>query len=411
MRRQCKDSIESTYSWLVVFVSLGLASLSFGAVTSIPILMQPMVEDLGWPRATLGLAHALAMVAAGTVGFAIGYLADRISFAVLSITAGLATGIGLMLSSVATEPWQLYAAYALLVGALGQGTFFGPITANVSRWFDRNRAFAMAIVLCGQSVGGLTVPIALRGLAEAWGWRDAMAAYGLLCLVLIVSCSLVFAKAPPKEPQTPPTSDTTGQHSAKIAQLRLFTLVTATLMLLNAGSFIVIAHLVAFGEEQGLPAALSAGILSILLGVTLVSRLGGGALLDRTHPGGVLVVCIALLPVGILMIEAGSGSIHLMMAGAILLGLGYGGVFPALTHIVRATFPSSRAGTWISAMFLFGFLAAATGSWLGGMLRDISGTYSLSLIVALALTAGSLGLALASGLVSTVSGHQSMRKA
>lgn len=411
MRRQPRDSIESTYSWLVVFVSLGLASLSFGAVTSVPILMQPMVEDLGWSRATLGLAHALAMVAAGTVGFVIGYLADRISFAVLSITAGIATGVGLMLSSAAVEPWQLYAAYALLVGALGQGTFFGPITANVSRWFDDNRAFAMAVVLCGQSVGGLTVPVALRGLAEAWGWRDAMAAYGLLCLILIVSCSLVFAKTPPKELQTASTDGNTAKNSPRSSQLRLFALVTATLMLLNAGSFIVIAHLVALGEEQGLPAALSAGTLSVLLGVTLISRLGGGALLDRTHPGGVLVVCIALLPVGILMLETGSGSIYLMITGAILLGLGYGGVFPALTHIVRASFPSNRAGTWISAMFFFGFIAAATGSWLGGMLRDLSGTYSLSLLVAIALTAGSLGLALASGLVSTVSVHQFIRKA
>lgn len=379
------NTVESYYSWLVVILSLVIASLSFGAVTAIPILMQPMVEDLGWMRSTLGLAHALAMVGAGAMGMVIGYLADRWSFALLSILAGLASGIGLWLSSKASVPWHMYASYAILVGALGQGALFGPITANVSHWFDRNRALAMAIVLCGQSVGGLTVPIALRSFAEAWGWREAMATYGIVCSATIVTCSLVFLRVPPSRFNVSSGSLSQVGHFTTL-QKQTFLLVSGALFLHNMGSFIVIAHLVAFGEEQGFSPELGASLLAVLLGVTLFSRIFGGYLIDKHRHRLVLLICTIFTAAGALILSLGAGIFPLMIIGAMTFGLGYGGVIPGFVSIIRSTFPNSVAGTWISAMFMFGFFAAASGSWMGGLMRDKTGDYLSPFLLSCALT-------------------------
>jgi MFS family permease len=364
-----------------------MTSLSFGAVTFVPILMHPMGEDLGWDRTTLSLGHSLAMVAAGIGGLVIGYLTDRINFAILCAVAALATSGGLLLCARATTPFELYVGYALLVGAVGQATFFGPITANVGRWFDRNSGVAMAIVLSGQSIGGLLVPVALRNLAVWWGWRDAVTAYGLFCLVTMGLASLLLSRKPgvlviergiaAKAP--------TGTQG----QFRIFWGAVFLLALANGGTFIIVAHLVALAEEKGFSPNLASGFLTMLLGATLISRLMMGRWNDRGNTIPALLSCTFLIPLGGVLLLLGGDSAPLIAVGCVTIGLGYGGVFPAYVHLVRNAFSGAAAGTSISAMFFFAFLAAAVGSWAGGVTRDLYGGYEVALTISIALSATS----------------------
>lgn len=376
-------SVESAYSWWVLIASLLVASLSFGAVTTVPVLMKPMAEELAWSRSALGLAHALAMVGAGFGGLILGRLADRHDFGPLALLGALCTGLGLWLSSRAEHPLALYLPYALLVGAAGQGLFFGPVTANISRWFDRNRTFAMACVMCGQSVGGLSIPVMLRAAAESWGWRQAMASYGVFSAVCIGLCALVLMRRPPGHAIS---TSATARTRPPASGVRTFLSVCVVLVPLNGASFMVIAHLVPYGEESGLAPAASATLLASLLGVTLVSRLISGALMDRGPARHVLLPCALLIPFGVLILLHGNDRFALLILGALSLGFGYGGVFPIFAHLVRSAFPAAVTGTWLSAMFLGGFLAAATGSWLGGYLRDIGGDYRLCLMAAVLIS-------------------------
>lgn len=376
---------ETAYSWVVVIASLVISSLSFGAVTLVPILMKPMVDDLGWARSVMVLAHALAMIAAGFAGAWFGRVADRQGFFKLSLIAGLAICAGLWLSSTAQSPLALYLPYALLVGGIGQGIFFGPITAAVSHWFDRNRSLAMSIAMCGQSVGGLTVPVILRLSAQEWGWRNAMMSYGLFCGVVVGLLSLVYIRKPP-ERIDPKAQDAVSDETESSGNLRYFYTITFALALTNSGSFVVIAHLVALAEEQHLTPLIAAMLLTLTLGVTLFSRLAAGALLDRNYPGTVLYVSSISIPAGIAALGLAHGNVSAMVIGLIFFGLGYGGIFPAYISFVRSTFASTAAGKWISTIFLFGFLAAALGSWTGGVLRDLNGNYDLALRVAWMLT-------------------------
>lgn len=385
--RHTAHSKETPYGWVVVGVSLAMASFSFGAVTFVPILMRPMGEDLGWDRATLSLGHSLTMVAAGTGGLVIGYLSDRINFAMLCAIAAIATGGGLLLCARATTPLELYVGYALLVGGVGQATFFGPITANVSHWFDRNRGMAMAIVLSGQSVGGLLVPVALRNLAVWWGWRDAVTAYGLFCLVMIALGSLVLWRRPgvskvEKDIVAKFPTETQGQ-------LRTFWEVVFMLVLANSGTFIIIAHLVALTEERGFSPSLASGVLTLLLGTTLISRLMSGVWTDQGNTVPALLSCSFLIPLGGALLLLGGSSAPLIALGCVTIGLGYGGIFPAYVHLVREAFSDAAAGTSISAMFFFAFLAAALGSWTGGVTRDFSGGYEVALVISILLSATS----------------------
>jgi len=164
-------SIESRYSWWVAAMTLVIASLSFGAVTSIPVLLKPLASHWEKGASTVALVHTSAMFGAAIGSLVLGRMLDRVGFFRIAILAATATGLGLLLAASARNLLTLHLAYGVLIGGIGQGAFFSPLTAAVSQWFDRHRALAIAIAASGQSVGGLALPPLMRWGADAIGWR------------------------------------------------------------------------------------------------------------------------------------------------------------------------------------------------------------------------------------------------
>lgn len=399
------STVEGRYSWAVAFATLVLASVSFAAVTSIPILMRPLQADTGWSFRDLSFGHTLAMLGAGIAALFIGRLSDRFGFFRISLAAGVATATGLHLAALASEPWQLYLCYGLLIGACGQGTFFSPLSGAVSLWFDRHRALAIAIAASGQSVGGLIGPPLLRHGAEVMGWRGTLTAFSLVAAILLLGASLLFARRP--APMRHGGTDvlesgaTSRSRSMSGVTRRRFLTLGAALAATNLSTFVVLGHLAAYSEEIGLSAVQAAAVLSALLGVTLVSRLSCGLLSRRwgEHRTLVSVTAIQLLGIGALALAS---SPALVVVSAVLVGLGFGGYLPAYAVIVREMFPAKEAGRRIAEIYLFGFFAAGAGSLVGGALRDAFGEYAPAFWFAAASAA--LGLAIVAFQKSAIEG-------
>lgn len=197
-QRLAPASLQSRYSWWVAFVTLVIASLSFGAVTSVPVLLKPLAVEWGTGAGTVAMVHTSAMVGAGVGSLVLGRLLDRFGFFGISVLAASATGLGLLLAGAADDLLTLHLAYGLLIGGIGQGAFFGPLAAAVSQWFDRHRALAIAIAASGQSVGGLLLPPLLRWSAEDVGWRATLQGYGIAAGTLLLACAFVFRRPAPR---------------------------------------------------------------------------------------------------------------------------------------------------------------------------------------------------------------------
>ncbi len=63
------------------------------------------------------------------------------------------------------------------------------------------------------------------------------------------------------------------------------------------------------------------------------------------------------------------------------LGFGFGGVFPVYTVIVREHLPISQAGRWTGMVFMFGAGGMGLGSWIGGVMFDLTGTYFWAFLI------------------------------
>lgn len=390
MKAAAADSGES---WIVAAAALAIGSLSFGAVTSVPIMLRPMANDLGWSHAAVAFAHTLAMFSAAGVSVFMGQWLDRHGFAPIAIIGACGSGLGLVLASFASQPWQLYLAFGLAVGGLGQGAFFSPLIAAVSLWFERHRALAIALASAGQSVGGLLFPAALRQAEVLIGWRMTMLGYGVVCVVALLVLSRFVTRAPP----SPVSDEREPPHPAgpvHRAGGRLLAALTVALGCTNLAAFIVIAHLIAFAEERGFAALAAAQLLSVLLGVSLLSRLAGGWFADRFGIAPTVLGATTLQACGCLLLALSSEPMALHGA-TVLIGLGFGAFLPGYGAWVRKLTPRLDAGKYMTRVYGFAFVAAGLGSWVGGMLRDLHGDYQIAFVVAGALSATGLGVAAA----------------
>ena len=67
------DSIEVSYGWVVIFVSLALHSIALGAPNVLFVSLKPIAADLGSLRSVPSFAYSLLMIGAGIGGLAMGF--------------------------------------------------------------------------------------------------------------------------------------------------------------------------------------------------------------------------------------------------------------------------------------------------------------------------------------------------
>src|SRR5262249_60049763 len=104
---------------------------------------------------------------------------------------------GLFISTLG-EPWQLYLGHGIFIGLLGNAGLNAPLYVYVSRWFDRRRGSALALISSGGYVAGtLWPPIFERAIAH-FGWQQTMVVYGLFAVATIVPLALIFLRPPPQ---------------------------------------------------------------------------------------------------------------------------------------------------------------------------------------------------------------------
>lgn len=360
---------DSAYSWAVAAATLLIASLSFGAVTSVPILFAPIAREFGWSHGRVALVHTSAMVCAGLGSIVLGRLLDKRGFFGIALVGALATGLGLALASHAQSFPAMVISFGLLVGGIGQGTFFSPIAAAVTHWFDRHRSLAVAIALSGQSIGGLLVPPLLRLAAEQFGWRQALQGYGLICTLSMLAAALLYMPAPPLQREPPRPA---GAVQTKLRSSRITFLLGATLYCSNTATFGIAGHMVTYGEHVGLGPAAAGSLMSALFGITLFSRLGVGHWMSR---GGIyrMMIAMSLLHTcGAWLVFAAQSPWQLLL-GVTMVGIGFGGYVPAYGSLVRSMFPAQQAGRRLSELYLLGFLGAGSGTLIVGALRDARG--------------------------------------
>jgi MFS family permease len=361
---------------VVATAVLAILTLSYGAPLVVAVALKEIAADIGSTRAVPAFAGAVVWMGFGLGAIGLGWVAERIGFRWTTVFGALMLASGMALSALGGA-WHLVLGHALLVGMLGGGAINIPLTVYVSRWFDRRRGSAIALVQSGQYVAGALWPSVIAlGIATV-DWRSTMMLMGVATMVMIVPIALICL---------PPAPEKTAALSAAVAgptHARVLGLSrSAAFALLCLAGFLCCtpmgmptAHLVALCSDLGIAPARGAAMLSVLLGSAFVSRQFWGWLADRT--GGLITilagsVCQALALAAFLSTQ---DEIGLFIVSA-AFGLGFSGIIPAYVVALRELFPANEASWRVPVWFFVNLCGMTLGGWLAGYLYDQLASYA-----------------------------------
>ena len=406
----------------VVFV---MNLLARGVSETYALFLLPLGEEFGWSRSRLTSVYSVYMVVYGLAAPLAGFAVDRYGPRTSYTVGLLCLGGGCLAASRLDALWQFHLCIGVL-GGVGVATLgMVPAQALVSRWFRARLGTAMGIAYAGFGSGVIVVVPVTQIVIERAGWRDAYAVLGTSLLVLLLAVaaapwrrwwhghpaihSLGLAQGPCVE-TSPARRSRTGrprgrEPRAGIPTARegwtlraamterafwgLFATFFFTAVSIFATSIQIPAYLVSLGFAP-VAAATAFGMLGLLstLGMVL-----SGTCADRlgrrpTATASYSLTIGGLVALWLLGTWPSLGVLTLFVAA---FGIAMGSRGPLISELSAKLYGGGRAGAIYGAVTLGMGLGASVGSWLSGLLFDLTGGYAA--VFAFSAVAALLGLA------------------
>jgi MFS family permease len=395
MHHTGREWVESRYAWGRLAMSLLLMTIGGSGMYSITVVLPRMQQDFGIARGDASIAYTLTMIGFGLGGILMGRLADRFGVMVVVMLGGVGLGLGYIAAGLASGVVLFGAAQGLLIGLLGTSASFAPLVADTSRWFDRRRGIALAICMSGNYTAGAVWPPVMQYFIDSVGWRQTYVGMGVFCLASMLPLALVLRRRPPVQAPVAPlpvsAAATASQRPLGMAPNVLLALLCIAGVACCVAMSMPQVHIVAYCGDLGFGAARGAEMLSLMLGMGVVSRLVSGWISDRIGGLRTLLLGSLLQGVALLMFLPSDALASLYVVSA-LFGLFQGGIVPAYALIVREYFPPEQAGARVGTVLMATLMGMALGGWMSGAVFDLTGSYRAAFLNGIAWNLLNLGI-------------------
>lgn len=389
IRRQ--DSIEVPYGWVILFISLALNSIALGAPNILFVNLKLIATDLETLRAVPSFAYSSLMIGTGIGGVFMGLWMDRQSIIYPVLFGSTMIGLGSIIAGYADGKWSFYLANGILIGLFGKAAMIAPLVANATRWFDRRRGLAVAIIASSQGVAGTIWPPLLRYVSDLTDWRETYFYYGLFVFTTMVPLALLLRSKSKTAVTTSVAADTGSRAILGMAPNLVHAILCLATVGCCAGMAMPIVHLVSHATDLGFTRAKAADLLSVLFAAAFFSRILFGMLADRIGGTRTLLLgssCQAIMLTAFAFVESHNG----LYFCAFLFGIGFAGIMPCYALIIRALFPVTQLGWRIGWQYLFAATGMALGGWLGGAIFDATNGYNIAFLTGVGFNLVNFGL-------------------
>ncbi|HEY7688363.1 MAG TPA: MFS transporter [Dongiaceae bacterium] len=384
---------DSFYAWQRLVVSLALSTIGGVGLWSAVVVLPVIEAEFAVDRGGASVPYTATMVGFAIGGILVGRLTDRFGIMLPLAFGSVALAIGFAAAALSASYWQFVFAQALLIGMLGSSGTFGPLVADVSHWFVRQRGIAVAIVASGNYVAGTVWPSMLQYGIETIGWRQTYLIIGVICVATMVPLSLLLRARPVLDdhPDSAVAASASGRMPVSPAALQAI-LVVAALACCIAMSMPQV-HIIAYCADLGYGTGRGAEMLSLILGFGVVSRLVSGLIADRIGGLGTLILGSSLQCMALIFYLPFDGLMSLYIVST-LFGLAQGGIVPSYALIVRDYFPAREAGAKVSLVLMSSVIGMAIGGWMSGEIFDLTGSYQAAFLNGIAFNFLNIGIAL-----------------
>jgi len=386
------------YGWIIVAVVFVTMGVGVNARTAFSLLFPPILGEFGWERGVTAGAFSFGFLVSAALSPSLGRLMDRRGPRVVIELGVLLIGTGLLLATLVTRPWHLYATLGVMVGGGSVCLGYTGQSLFLPNWFVRRRGLAMSLAFSGVGVGSMILLPWMQVLIGRSGWRAACWAMGLLVLLLLVPLNLLLRRRPEDMGLEPDgdrataisaaarTSNVVDAAWASVDWTLARAVRTARFWWIAIGYFLglfawyaVQVHQTKYLIEIGFGPRDAAWALGFVSLAGIPGQIALGWLSDRIGREWVwtvgslgFAICYAAL-----LLLAVSATMPLLYVMVIAQGmLGYG-----LTSVVGAIpaeiFQGRHYGSIFGTLMLSSIAGGAVGPWLTGVLYDRTGSYTL----------------------------------
>jgi MFS transporter, OFA family, oxalate/formate antiporter len=342
------------------------------------LFVQPLKEGTGWALPDIQFAFTLFILFQTWVQPLDGWFIDRLGPRGFITAAGLLCGLGWAGMGYANSLPMFYVLYC--AAGTGAAFVYSGCIGSALKWFKDKRGLAAGIMAAGFGGGtALFIPI-ISSLLKSDGYQQTFLVSGLIQGVVIIIAAQFLRHPPAEKPGAPAASATVArQHFTTPEMLGTpqFYFMYVMFVLMATGGLLVTAN-------AG-PIARSWGYSDLLaLAATLSPIANGGARVfwgwasDKLGRESTMVLTFTLQAICLFVVVAmGQQSGAWFVGSLVAVYFTWGQIYSLFPATSGDYFGSKHATSNYAVLYTAKGVAAIIGPWVGALLAERSGSWSL----------------------------------
>jgi predicted MFS family arabinose efflux permease len=365
---------------IIVVVAGGLTiGAAMGVRQTFGLFLGPFSFDRGIPVTLFAFAVALHNLVWGVAQPFAGAAADRYSAAPVVAFGAIAFAAGMALAALAPSGVMLVLGMGLLVGIGISCTSFGVVMISVGQVASpKQRSMAMGLASAGGSVGQILIVPLAQGVTNSWGMTASLLVLAVLMLASAPLGMLLDRRDSPGAAKSQrEVSGSLRNVLIEAAGHRGFCLLTIGFFTCGFQLAFIGTHLPGYLSLCHMPLGLGATALATIGFFNMIGSWGCGWLGGRFRQQHVLawVYVVRGIAIGSFILLPTTEVSVLVFAA--FMGLTWLGTVPLTSGLVAKIFGMSHLGTLFGICFLSHQVGSFLGAWLGGLVFDVTGSYSM----------------------------------
>jgi MFS family permease len=369
---------DGAYAFTRLGLSLLIAMLTAIGMWAIIVVLPEAQRAFGSDRAAASLPYTVMMCALAASTIVLGRMTDRFGIVPPLLISAVVLGFGFVTAGYAPNLAVFTAAHVLI--GIGAGTGFAPMMADISHWFVKRRGVAVVIVASGNYFAGTIWPLLMSFAIPIIGWRATYAGTGVVVAASVLPLTLAMRRRPSDAVYERAEAVTEAARAdVGISPRLLLILLTVAGFSCCVAMSMPQVHLVAYCGDLGYGVARGAEMLSLMMLLGIVSRIGSGFVADAIGATATLLIGSFMQGVALLLYLYFNGLESLFVVSAIF-GLFQGGIVPMYAVICRELLPPRRAGAAIGLVVSATILGMAFGGYFSGLIFDLTSSYRMAFL-------------------------------
>ena len=284
-----EEALDSKRGWLIVGLGVCILTTIWGAVFTFTVYADQLAATFGLSALQVSSIFSIMTVFFLGVGGLFGVFAAQFPLRPVLVAASVGLAAAAVLIQVVDSYIGVVTAFVLL--GIAGGTAFTVVVSLPPQWFDANQGLATSLTMTGVGLGPLVLPLEWLWLLDRTGFRIAFAVVIGTSTVVVLASSLVYRR-PSNTSQNAVAIDATWLRS-RLGNSR-FLSTAIGFALAFSWYYVLSSDLVDILTASGINVEVAAAGLSIIGGVSVFTRVGGGFVGDRVGRRGTFLTSVGL---------------------------------------------------------------------------------------------------------------------